>query len=292
MPIPKRRPTGPRPVNENLTNSTVSEDFDTQHNNTDIEEENKDVHKFEEDTENCQNIPAYSDRHDNSCQEEGTGEIGERGNDEANFEEGMGTSAETASRDRKTHVICYSRRAQSEGYDFSDFTKEEQEITQWLYISEDAISDFISAHSRISDIKKNPDKKYYYNYGWGLPNDGQIYGYVYDCTKSTKRTSQFILQVLVTNSDIRKFIYNVSFTDPVNNAIKDSLGIKNNIFHQTGFENLKGRIVMMSTHNETMSNGKYFTKIDDIYFLDREDRNILIKMANTMLKQSCQGESD
>lgn len=232
----------------------------------------------------------YSDEQDDYQQEDDSEETDEEENEETPSPQDDESSEKVIKEKDSKHPVYYSKKAMREGYDFSEFSKIDQEITQWLYISEDAVSDFALASRRFCEMRDNPEEKFFFNYAWGLPCDGKIYGYVFDCAQSMYRANQYVLQLLVTNCDIRKFTFTLGFNDPVNIAIKDCLGLKNNIFHQVGFESLIGQIVIMRTHNEKTNAGKEFTKIEDIYFLDREERNLLVKMTNTMLKQSRRGK--
>lgn len=182
--------------------------------------------------------------------------------------------------------ILYSRKAYDEGYRFNMFPLDDQKLTNQLYISEDEISNLILASQRFCHLGDDPEDQRHFDYGWGLSIDGWHYGIVYDCRPSAKNHNNYILQLLMTDKDIRNFKFSLSLIDPVYAAIKQERNIGANIFRAADYSDLCGEIVIFRIKNVATAYDKVFSNIDAIHFTSKHERQLLNRMAIFMEKQS------
>ena len=184
---------------------------------------------------------------------------------------------------KKTSSPCnYSSIAKKDGYDFSFMSPYEQEITQSLYISEEAMSNILLASRKMSEMTNSPEDKHYINYSWGLPYEGYYFGIVYDCKPSMKRENSFVLQLLVSDYDVCSFQFSTSMLDPISGAISNELGIYRSIFRCPDYSLTIGKIVILKVVDVKLKNGTTYSKVSFFHFLDEEELAVMEKMLEAM----------
>lgn len=188
--------------------------------------------------------------------------------------------------EKKQVPIHYSRRAHRDGYSFKSLTLEEQEMTNYLYISEDVMSSFYFATKRVEEMAAFPDVKYYSEYGYGMPFDGVYLGHIIDCKQSVKRPNSYILKILISATDIRCFNFTPGILDIVSHAITRDLKIRNNVFSSNAYEELAGRIVMFRVQNVESQTGVEYSNFIAFDFINNHEFSVLKKMISIMFNQS------
>lgn len=202
-----------------------------------------------------------------------------------NETEEIRNDADTPRSNMRPSEILYSKKAYKEGYRFDSMTPEEQEMTKSLYISEEALSGYLSAQKTMLRVLESPENKPHVNHGAGIPIDGWYYGYVYACKPSNYNPDDYVLQILINRKDVRSFKFSISILDVIYNAIKDEMGIGINAFNYGDFLELTGRIVIFRVSNKETSTGNTFTYVKCLHFLTDDELKLIEKMICTMYAQ-------
>lgn len=202
-----------------------------------------------------------------------------------NETEEIKSSADSPRSNTRKSEILYSKKAYKEGYRFDSMTPEEQEMTKSLYISEEALSGYLSAQKTMLRVLENPEYKPPVNHGAGIPIDGWYYGYIYACKPSKTNPDDYVLQILINRKDVRSFKFSISILDVIYNAIKDEMGIGINVFNCGDFLELTGRIVIFRVSNMETSTGNTFTNVKCLHFLTDNELKLIGKMIYTMYDQ-------
>ena len=181
--------------------------------------------------------------------------------------------------------IMYNKRARRDGYDFSTLTEEEQKCAQYIYTSEEAISNFYLAHmifqSLLEGNEIKPKRK------WGFPQSGYYYGYVLDCQLSDNSFhSEYILKVLVNDCEVRYIKFTKSFSDAVFIETKRFFQLTDSIFHPIDMEIIKNYPVRLQIENIILNSGKTYSKVVDFWIMSEVETDVIHKMINLMFKQS------
>lgn len=184
------------------------------------------------------------------------------------------------------HTVKYSKIAYNEGYRFDSLDEGEQEMTRNLYISEEAISNFILADNLMLNMSENSEWKPKLNFSCGLPLSGWYYAYVYNCKPSFNNQDNYTLQLLFTGCDVKSFVFSQSFMDPVYVGIKRDTKVGGNVFRSADYSALTGSLVMVKAINKETIRGTIFTNIVEIRFLSDTEINVLFKMIDIMKEQS------
>ena len=178
--------------------------------------------------------------------------------------------------------LDYSKTAYDDGYDFSNLKDWARKRTKYLYVSENALSDYALAKERIL----SSDNRRGYKYDWGVPTDGRFIGFIDDCKQSSSSSGKYILQIILSDSDIRSFTFSQSSFDPVCAAIQAAKKVGGNIFRPADYSRLIGSLVIFDVKNTISSTGTSFSNIVNIRFLDEDDEAILDDMVNIMCEQA------
>lgn len=164
-------------------------------------------------------------------------------------------------------------------------TPEEQEMTKSLYISEEALSGYLSAQKTMLSVLENPEYTPHVNHGAGIPIDGWYYGYVYACKPSNYDPDDYVLQILINKKDVRSFKFSISILDVIYDAIKNETGIGINAFNFSDFLELTGRAVIFRVSNKETYTGNTFTYVKCLHFLTDSEMKLIGKMIYTMYDQ-------
>ena len=180
--------------------------------------------------------------------------------------------------------LHYSKQACDDGYDFSCLDDEAQERTKFLYVSEQALSDYVLAQQRSYSNHKQKN-----SYHLGVPKDGRYFGFIHECKPSSKAAEKYILQLLMSDCDINSFMFSQNSFDPVFAAISDRAKIGKNIFRSSNYvdsRELKGLPVIIDVVNSDYADGAHFSNIKRIWFLSEADEAILDDMVDIMCEQA------
>lgn len=189
--------------------------------------------------------------------------------------------------EKKKIGVRYSHKAKKDGFDFSSLSEEEQKMSNYLYVSEEAISNYYLAYLTINKILENDDSEMHFNYGWGFPKTGGYLGYILDCKKSNKPLSdEYIIEFLVTSNDIRHIKFSKNFSDPIYNETKSAYGFSDSLFKPLDLQILIGRVAIINIKNIELKSGNIFSKIERMHLLNEKEINVLDDMIRLMFEQS------
>ena len=189
-------------------------------------------------------------------------------------------------KEEKPMPIRYSRRAHRDGYCFKELSPEEQEMTRYLYTSEDELSNFFFVNKRAEEMAAFPDNKFYFNYSYGIPVEGGYFGYIIDCKRSVKKPNSYILKILVSETDVRCFVFTPGIFDLVSIAMKRDFNKKNNVFHSNAYEDIINCIIHFRVENTTSQTGVEYSNFIAFDFINNHEFSVLKKMISIMFNQS------
>lgn len=177
--------------------------------------------------------------------------------------------------------ILFSKKAFRDGYDFSHFSKAEQEATNVLYTNSD---DMIFLKDRYISANMYIRNKYVYGVAplydkdWRFFEDGDYDGIIVDVRKPhTTNNGDYIIDILIDTEHI-KHIKFMPYSDlPVAEAIRNEIEDENSIV------DLIGRWVEFKIEN-VYRYGKSFSNVLEFEFFDSFIENLYKKMIIEMEK--------
>ena len=179
-------------------------------------------------------------------------------------------------------IFPYSKQAFADGYDFTDFTSEEQNLTKYYYTNVEDMRELNRNYNSASYyIKEGQFVSVYralYDIGWGFYNFGEYDGVIVGCYPTAKKDScEYILDVLILEHCIRHIKFNPINNSVITEAIKEEFGdISREIL-----SNLIGKWVQISVSNKKNDQSRY-SYINKLLFYSDESMEIYKKMFERM----------
>lgn len=186
--------------------------------------------------------------------------------------------------------IIFSKKAYKDGYDFRSLSKDEQEASQYLYISEEDMSNFYAAKCTMSSIIQNLELKLPLRKRWGFPYSGCYSGFILDCRMTDSLLcNEYIMEILLDERNVvfikfTKSLINSEYIH-IYNAIKDTLNLRDTIFRSIDYGILKNMPVQIGVENIELDSGKLYSKIIDFMILNDYEYEIKLNIIDLMFKR-------
>lgn len=183
----------------------------------------------------------------------------------------------------KTKKFPYSKQAFADGYDFSELSPEDQELTKHYYTNREDMHETYCRYKSADYYIKNrfcPVNIQYspYDISWGFPNSGVFNGIIVDCNPTIKKdSSEYILDVLIVENCIKHIKFNPYSSSIISQSIIDEFGTINRDVLST----LIGKWIQINVKN-ICYNEKVFSYINDFVFFTDESTEIYKKMFDCM----------
>lgn len=171
------------------------------------------------------------------------------------------------------------------GFDLTELNIVERQIFLENYIDENSLSNFYLAREKMKELKTTPAKIKSIVSQWGFPNAGKYLGYVLACTEIKDR-NQYILKFIISDNIVCLSKFKKSIADVVYTSITSFFDIKDNIFKKYDFSKIPVFPAEITVENIFLKNGKRFSVIRNLRPLKDDESDILIKVADIILKQS------
>lgn len=179
-------------------------------------------------------------------------------------------------------TIKFSQKAYEDGYDFSIFPENEQELTKEYYTNKEDMkiksNRAESANYYIENVDFDNTMHTLLEYDWIFNQSGYYEAVIVKCSKSAKiGSNDYILELMIDESTIRYVKFNPYSN---NSAITDS--ILNELNYTNTFKKLIGRWVYFEVNNVIYSQNRVFSKIETFDFVPNEIVALYRKMLNKM----------
>lgn len=176
----------------------------------------------------------------------------------------------------------YSKQAFADGYDFSEWSLEEQELTKAYYTNKkdmrEANETYKSASYYISYGHLGGSYISSYDISWRFPESKSYFGIIVSCNKSYKKGSDdYILDIAISEDCIRHVKFNPHENSVIMRAIKEELSSEN----ESDFYKLKGKWIQIDIKNNR-NKGDWFSNVTGFVFYCQEEKEIYIKMFEYM----------
>lgn len=178
-------------------------------------------------------------------------------------------------------MINYSIEAYNDGFDFSNLSLEEQEMTKNLYVSYETMAELDGASIVFDKIMNNRNYIASFKEKWEFNESGTYYGYIISVNPHPRNQNEFIINLLINDTEVRHIKFKTySYNNVVWRAINETIS--------GGFEisDLIGSLVRVEVNNIIKNDGNPFSYIVSMEFFSNEEINTLYKMLDTMVEQS------
>lgn len=183
----------------------------------------------------------------------------------------------------KTKKFPYSKQAFADGYDFSELSPKDQELTKHYYTSREDMHETYCRYKSADYYIKNrfcPVNIQYspYTLSWGFPNSGVFNGIIVGCNPTTKKdSSEYILDVLIAEYCIKHIKFDPYKNSKISQSIMDEFGTINSNVLST----LTGKWIQISVKN-LYHDDKMYSFINELVFFTDESMEIYLKMFDCM----------
>lgn len=177
----------------------------------------------------------------------------------------------------------YSKYAYADGYDFTEFTSEEQELTKHYYTNVDdmhKLNQICKAFKYyIEEGQIEAQNRALYEVGWGFYDSGDYDGIIVGCYPTSKKGSdEYIIDVLISEDCIRHIKFNPQNDSVITDAIKEEFSdISRKILSE-----LIGKWVRISVINKKNNDQNQYSYIKKLLFYSDEAMEIYKKMFERM----------
>lgn len=189
----------------------------------------------------------------------------------------------------KNH-ISYSKKAYKDGYDFSSLSKDEQEASHYLYISEEDMSNFYAANCTMSSIIEKLELTLPLQKRWGFPYSGLYSGFILDCKMTDcLLCNEYIMEILLDERNVRYIKFTKSMINSeyihIYNAIKETLNLRDTVFRSIDYGILKNMPVQIGIENIELDSGKIYSKVNHFMILNDYEYEIKLNIIELMFKR-------
>ena len=186
---------------------------------------------------------------------------------------------------RWTNMIDFSEKAYQDGFDFSNFTLEEQEMTKEYYSSKEEIYEAVKLVKAARYYMRNHffdcTVKPLIDFDWRFFKSGNYEAVIVNCTKSAKKGSEdYIIELMLDEYTIKYIKFNPYYSSsPVTDSILEELDYRNNYY------DVVGRYVYFEINN-TIYNNRVFSKVTEFKFVDENIIDLHFKMYD-VIRETC-----